>query len=176
MSNEVDSTHTVFGLKVRSNLAVPGLVPLGSPSDAADVELHLEFRPVRNEGFQPIRKTLLTPALTPMNPAIRPCESGRTQTAAFSGWRITMAFNSGWNEKESPCGRFGPQHQLLRYTSYLLGPVFGLLLRLRGVTCLHASAVSLRIGVLCSLARKGRENQRLPPRSPGKASASFLMM
>jgi hypothetical protein len=27
--------------------------------------------------------------------------------------------------------------------SYLLGPVFGLLLRLRGVTCLHASAVSI---------------------------------
>jgi hypothetical protein len=27
--------------------------------------------------------------------------------------------------------------------TYLLGPVFGLLLRLRGVTCLHASAVSL---------------------------------
>jgi hypothetical protein len=27
--------------------------------------------------------------------------------------------------------------------SYLLGPVFGLLLRLRGVTCLHASAVAL---------------------------------
>ena len=28
-------------------------------------------------------------------------------------------------------------------TSYLLGPVFGLLLRLRGVTCLHASAIEL---------------------------------
>jgi len=28
-------------------------------------------------------------------------------------------------------------------TSYLLGPVFGLWLRLRGVTCLHASAVSI---------------------------------
>lgn len=28
-------------------------------------------------------------------------------------------------------------------SSYLLGPVFGMLLRLRGVTCLHASAVAL---------------------------------
>jgi len=27
-------------------------------------------------------------------------------------------------------------------TSYLLGPIFGLLLRLRGITCLHASAVA----------------------------------
>lgn len=37
-----------------------------------------------------------------------------------------------------------PEHQSLENTaSYLLGPVFGLLLRLRGVTCLHASAVAL---------------------------------
>src|SRR5258708_5420231 len=71
-------------------------------------------RLIRKEKFQPIRKTLPTQALTPMNPGIRPCESGRPQTAGFSTWRITTAFDSGWNEKESPCGRFGPRRQLLK--------------------------------------------------------------
>ena len=37
-----------------------------------------------------------------------------------------------------------PSNQSLENTiSYLLGPVFGLILRLRGITCLHASAVAV---------------------------------
>jgi hypothetical protein len=39
--------------------------------------------------------------------------------------------------------------------TYLLGPVLGLLLRLRGVTCLHASAVSIGGGVVAFVGPEG---------------------
>jgi len=144
MSNEVDSTHTVFGLKVRSNLAVPGLVPLGSPSDAADVELHLGVSPSSKRGIPADSEDLTyTSSYTDEsgNPALRIWKNA-------DGSFLRLAYYDGvqfWLEREgkSLWAVWPAASTLEDTTSYLLGPVFGLLLRLRGVTCLHASAVSI---------------------------------
>jgi hypothetical protein len=144
LSNEVDSTHTVFGLKVRSNLPVPGLPPLGSPSDAADVELHLGVSP-NSKSEIPADSEVLTYTSSYTdesgNPALRiwkTADGGFLRLAYYDGVQF-------WLEREGKSlWAVWPEASTLEDTaSYLLGPVLGLLLRLRGVTCLHASAVSM---------------------------------
>jgi len=59
--------------------------------------------------------------------------------------------------------------------SYLLGPVLGLVLRLRGVICLHASAVAIEDRSVAFVGSAGAGSQpRLPP-SRGRVMGSFPM-
>jgi len=140
----VDSTHTVFGLKIRSNLPVPGLAPLGSPSETADVEFHLGVSPNSQREFPVDSEDLTyTSSYTDEsgNPALR---IWKTADGRF----LRLAYYDGvqfWLEREGKSlWAVWPAASTLEDTaSYLLGPVLGLLLRLRGVTCLHASAVSI---------------------------------
>ena len=53
-----------------------------------------------------------------------------------------MELNSGWIGKGRSLGDMAENLTIEDMATYLLGPVLGLLLRLRGVTCLHASAVA----------------------------------
>ncbi len=144
MSNEEDSTHTVFGLKVRSNLPVPGLALLASSSDAADVELHLGVSPNSKREIPADSEDLTyTSSYTDEsgNPALqiwKTADGGFFRLAYYDGVQF-------WLEREGKSiWTVWPEASTLEDTaSYLLGPVLGLLLRLRGVTCLHASAVSI---------------------------------
>ena len=140
----MDSTHTVFGLKVRSNLPVPGLALLGNSSDAADVELSLGVSPdSKRESLSDSEDLIYTSSYTDEsgNPALR---IWKTADGAF----LHLAYYDDvqfWLEVDgkSLWVVWPAASTLEDITSYLLGPVFGLLLRLRGVTCLHASAVSI---------------------------------
>jgi hypothetical protein len=144
LSNEVESTHTVFGLKVRSNLPVPGLAPLESPSDAVDVQFHLGVSPdSKRETPADSEELTYTSSYTDEsgNPALRiwkTADGGFLRLAYYDGVQF-------WLERDgkSLWAVWPAASTLEDLTSYLLGPVFGLLLRLRGVTCLHASAVSI---------------------------------
>jgi len=115
-----------------------------SSSAAADVELHLGVSPTsRRETPADSEDLTYTSAYTDEsdNPALR---IWRTADRAF----FHLAYYDGvqfWLEREGKSlWTLWPEACTLEDTaSYLLGPVFGLLLRLRGVTCLHASAVSI---------------------------------
>jgi hypothetical protein len=140
----VASTHVVFGLTVHSNLPVPGLSHLGTSSETADVELHLGVSPNSQRGFQADSEDLTyTSSYTDEtgNPALRiwkTADGGFLRLAYYDDIQF-------WLEREgkSVWAVWPAASTLEDTTSYLLGPVFGLLLRLRGVTCLHASAVSI---------------------------------
>jgi hypothetical protein len=144
LSNEVDSTHTVFGLKVRSNLPVPGLTPLEGSADAVDVEFHLGVSPDSQREIPADSEDLTyTSSYTDEfgNPALRiwkTADGGFLHLAYYDGVQF-------WLEREGKSlWAVWPAGSTLEDTaSYLLGPVFGILLRLRGVTCLHASVVSI---------------------------------
>jgi len=137
-------THIVFGLTVHSNLCIPGLSPLRSSSGAADVELHLGVSPNSKKRI-PANSEILTYTSSYTdesgNPALqiwKTADGGLLRLAYYDGIQF-------WLER---AGKFlwavWPETSTLEdAASYLLGPVFGLLLRLRGVTCLHASAVSI---------------------------------
>jgi hypothetical protein len=142
--DEVDSTYTVFGLTIRSNLPIPGLTPLGTFFNAIDVGIHLGVSPYA-ECAIPAGSEELTYVSTYTdetgNPALR---IWKTADGAF----LHLAYYDDiqfWLDREGKSlWAAWPETSSLQDTaSYLLGPVLGLLLRLRGVTCLHASAVAL---------------------------------
>jgi hypothetical protein len=141
----VDSFHTAFGLKILSNISVPGLVSVNGSGVAADLRVQL--------GLSPYSETQVPPGLEKLtyvspytdaggNPALRIWKSP-------DGIYLRLEYFDGtqfWLER---AGReiwaIWPESSTLEDAcSYLLGPVLGLLLRLRGTTCLHASAVALR--------------------------------
>ncbi len=115
-----------------------------SSSEAADVEFHLGVSPHSKGDFPADSEDLTyTSSYTDEsgNPALR---IWKTADGRF----LRLAYYDGvqfWLEREGKSlWAVWPAASTLEDTaSYLLGPVFGILLRLRGVTCLHASAVSL---------------------------------
>src|ERR1700731_983952 len=131
-------------MKIRSNLPVPGLTPWGGPADAVDVEFHLGVSPDSKREIPADSENLTyTSSYTDEsgNPALRiwkTADDGFLHLAYYDGVQF-------WLEREgkSLWAVWPAASTLEDSASELLGPVFGLLLRLRGVTCLHASAVSI---------------------------------
>ncbi len=139
------STHTVFGLTVRSNFAFPGLTSVEGCHDRADLDIYWGVSP-RNE--DECVADLEEPAYVSSyadehgNPGL---QIWKTAEGAF----LHLVYYDGtefWLERKGKAvWVVWPETSTLEdVASYLLGPVFGLLLRLRGVTCLHASAVALK--------------------------------
>jgi hypothetical protein len=138
--------YSLFGLVVRSNVAVPGAPRLvGDPaSTPCDVELHLGVEPYGSAARAAQESELVYDS--PYRD-----ENGE---ATLRIWKVPpesflrLDYSEGiqfWLDgpRRNVWARW-PEHLTLEVAwSYLLGPVFGLLLRLRGVTCLHASAVAL---------------------------------
>lgn len=137
-------THIVFGLTVHSNLPIPGLRPLECSKKTADVEVHLGVPPDSQRDFRADSENLTYESSytdESGNPALK---IWKTADGEF----LRLAYYDGiqfWLERDgkSLWAVWPASSTLEDAASYLLGPVFGLLLRLRGVTCLHASAISI---------------------------------
>lgn len=133
--------YSAFGLSLRTNRPIPGLIPL-SAEGPADTQIWLD------------------PSLTPSGIRDMPAdiwyvseEDGET-LPALRVWRLgqgayfRLAYADG---TEFLVDRHGgevwatwPESSTIEDTAtYLLGPVLGFVLRLRGITCLHASAVAV---------------------------------
>lgn len=131
---------------VRSNLAVPGaplLVGAAAPTPC-DVEFHLGVEPYVNASRLARESELVydSPYRDENGDAI--LRIWKEPEGSF----LRLDYSEGtqfWLDgpRRNLWARW-PEHLTLEVPlSYLLGPVFGLLLRLRGVTCLHASAVAI---------------------------------
>jgi len=137
------SNYSVFGLHLRSNLPLPGVNPDHSSTEACEVELHLGRRPYSDEEHsRPFEELTYTSADTSAvgEPALR---IFKVDQGAF----VRLAYEDGtqfWldGKRENIWATWPPASCIENTASYLLGPILGLLLRLRGVTCLHASAVA----------------------------------
>lgn len=140
-------SHSVFGLFVQSNFPIPGLSPLktdiqGENSYSGAVEIHFGASPSPfTESWDETNDPCyVSPYLAPSGePALRVWRIDRRGLLYLSYIDGTKF----WLDQE---GRnvwaMWPDELSLENTAmYLLGPVLGLLLRLRGSTCLHASAV-----------------------------------
>jgi len=140
----VDFTYTVFGLILRSNSHIPGLERLESVSSPADVSIFLGKSPKVSSSDPSGDDELIyrsSYADDSNNPGLQIWNSA-------NGSLLHLVYYDGiefWLEREGKnLWTVWPNRILLEdVISYLLGPVLGLLLRLRGVTCLHASAVAV---------------------------------
>jgi len=138
----VSFAYSAFGLSLRSNIPIPELVHLDtSPSDP-QVSIHMAMSPTAGEIPDDPKTLTYTSAYT-----------GPTGQPALRIWKVAggrflyLAYYDGtqfWMNREGTelWAQWPDSLTIEDAATYLLGPVLGLLLRLRGVTCLHASAVS----------------------------------
>jgi hypothetical protein len=140
----VNSTYSAFGLHVQSNLPLPGLASVGDFMGDADIELHLCSSPFGSgQEARELEELLYASAYTDESgdPALRVWRIGKSQY-------IRLDYYDGVQFWLDRTGRnawavWPDRSSLENVSTYLVGPVLGLLLRLRGVVCLHASAVAL---------------------------------
>ncbi len=144
LHKEVGFCYLVFGLHLRSNLALPGAIPTDFSPKKCDVELHLGILPCRT-GEKPLGSEELTFVSSDTNAAGEPAlRISKLEHGAF----VRLAYEDGtqfWldRKRENIWATWPDILPLENAVSYLLGPVLGLVLRLRGVICLHASAVAI---------------------------------
>ena len=144
-------TYAVFGLLLQSSLPIPQLIParrnhhpssLESSNDRA-VAIHLNASPQASGAIPsgPEELSYASPYKDDAgNPALRIWKTAGSRyfrLAYFDGTQF-------WLDREgSEVWATWPENLTIEDTAtYLLGPVLGVLLRLRGVTCLHASGVA----------------------------------
>jgi hypothetical protein len=142
--NELGYNYKFFGLFFHSNLSVPAIPPEKNSAERWDVALHFGISPHAEGDQKPVSEEL-TYASSDTNENGEPAlQIWKVNQGAF----VRMAYNDGtqfWVDRpRENIWATWPDHLPLENTaSYLLGPVLGLLLRLRGVICLHASAVAI---------------------------------
>jgi len=135
--------YSVFGLSLQSNISIPGLNPSGAALHATDVVVHLGISPSFHSEIS-TERGVLTFVSSDIDAAGEP---------ALRIWRVAdgaylyLAYCDGmefWLDRQgtSVWSKWPASSSLEDAATFLLGPVLGLLLRLRGVTCLHASAVA----------------------------------
>jgi len=142
--SDLDFSYLIFGLHIRSNCSLPGLGPAIAPCAKADVSVHLGLYPLTERtssvAGEEIHYTSLH-RLESGEPALRVwkiADGALLRMDYYDGTQFWLTANG-----DEVWSRWPETLSLEDTATYLLGPVFGYLLRLRGITCLHASAVNL---------------------------------
>jgi hypothetical protein len=141
---ELGYQYKFFGLVFHSNLSLPGIAIEKNTAEKWDVALHLGGSPDAESKKKPAPEVLMYGS----------SDTNEKGEPALQIWKVNsgallrMAFEDGtqfWldNKRENIWASWPDHLPLGNTTSYLLGPVLGLMLRLRGVICLHASAVAI---------------------------------
>jgi hypothetical protein len=141
---ELGYHHKFFGLIFHSNLSLPGIPIEENTAEKSDVALHLGVSPDVAGRNMPVSEEL-TYVSSDTNERGEP---GLQIWKVKQNASVRMAFADGtqfWldHHRENIWASWPDYLPLENTTSYLVGPVLGLLLRLRGVICLHASAVAI---------------------------------
>jgi hypothetical protein len=159
-------TYSAFGLTVAADRPVPGLIPLPTvrpPQVWIRLATDSPFHGVCDSPHDLWYISEDTDAGTPSLRVWKLSDGRYFRLLYADGTEFFV--DSGGQEVWA----FWPATSTLEDTSiYLLGPVLGFLLRLRGITCLHASAVSIG---KCAIALAG-------PAEAGKSTlaAAFTML
>lgn len=135
--------YSVFGLTLQSSGSIPGLIPSQGVAKHPDIELHLGYSPGSSDESCPTssESVVYTSAYTGPSgtPALRIFQEQELfHLVYFDGMQFWMDRHgtklwASWPTESSA----------EEAATYILGPVLGLLLRFRGITCLHASAVAI---------------------------------
>ena len=152
----MSSTYFVFGLTLHSSGPLPGLAPVQDLAKAPDIELHLGSSPLAAGTNPNLSESLIyvssytDPAGAPALRIWRAGQEGLLHLAYFDGMQFWM------DQSGSELWALWPdQSSIEDAATYLLGPVLGLLLRFRGVTCLHASAVAFEGSIAAFVGAEG---------------------
>jgi hypothetical protein len=133
--------YSLFGFGFTSNVELPGFAPNGALVSGA-CELHLGSAPPAEIASQH-RELIYTSLIKDLlgNPALRMWSVGNQEL-------LHLTYTDGhqfWfdRQRKHVWGTWPENSCLEEATSYLLGPVLGILLRYKGVVCLHGSSVAI---------------------------------
>jgi hypothetical protein len=135
--------YSVSSLSVLSNSRIPGLTPLEKPERPPDLVVFLGSCPAANDGLMSGPEATLTYVSTARDsmgePMLKVWELG-------NGAYLRVAYCDGtqfwFDRRGTKLWATWPEDSCAENTSlYLLGPILALVLRYRGLVCLHASAV-----------------------------------
>jgi hypothetical protein len=136
--------HRIYGLRVSADRAIPGLPPRLDCSAEADLCVHMKGAPAFPSGFSEASATYFYTSSTweePGQPTVRVATfAGGDYFAFLYGDGARFAIDREGRElwADWPEG-----YTIEDAATYLVGPVLGFVLRLRGLTPLHASAVTI---------------------------------
>lgn len=156
------SACSIYGLGLKTNVPIAGLRGLAA-ADRVDVSLVLGFMPAHlaDEAAGSTRDIYIAEELNEAGrPRIRVSQLGNGshyRLAYADGTRVVV------DAQGSNVWATGPEGATVEDTAaYLLGPALAFVLKLRGITCLHASAVAI----------DGRAVAFVGPAGAGKSSAA----
>jgi hypothetical protein len=135
-------SHVVYGLRIAADVALPGL-PLQHGSDLFDVRIRLKERATFLATSPECVEFLYTgsPDDDDGQPNLR---VGVLPGGDYFGFFYSDGVRFAVERRGREVWAVWPENYSLEDAcTYLVGPVIGFVLRLRGVTCLHASAVTV---------------------------------
>lgn len=145
--------YSIFGLRIQSDLEIPGLVPFPA-AHKADVQVWLGWQSFPVTLISDWKNFYSSPHIDRNGHAtLTVCKGGNDEFYRFSygdgtQFAVDAAGTAIWAE--------WPASSSLEDTAtYLLGPILGFVLRLRGVICLHASALIVNHEVIALLGPAG---------------------
>ena len=135
-------SHVLYGLRLAANMALPGL-PLRLDSDAFDVRIRLKDWTIFPATFPESIEFFYTSSQD-----AAPCEPNLRVGMLPGGDYFGFFYSDGVRfaverQGHEVWGDWPENYTLEDACTYLLGPVIGFVLRLREMTCLHASAVAV---------------------------------
>jgi hypothetical protein len=150
-------SHVVYGLRLAANMALPGL-SVQEDSDKIDVRIQLKGREAFPAALRAFDKNIYT-----SSDGSQGCQPNLCAGVFAGGEYFGFLFADGARFAIERNGRevwanWPENYTLEDACTYLLGPVMGFMLRLRGLICLHASAVGVgdRSIALVGLAGAGK--------------------
>lgn len=136
--------YSVFGLSLDSNIPVPELQPLNSPQDGPVVSVHWQIPPPESVTGGSAREELTYVSSYADQSGAPALKISKNKVVNLLHLEYSDGMHFWIDASGSNVWSIWPEPLTIDdAATYLLGPVLGLLLRLRGVTCLHASAVAI---------------------------------
>lgn len=145
--------YRVYGLTLRTNQPLIGLLPISEPVDAWDVSIHLSK--TWQESSMPV--PISAWQLSPKHPGVRiaTLEEGTYLLLSYIGDELNYVEFAINPNGEQIWIAVSEELNLRCATSLLCGIVLGCVLRIRGVTCLHATVVIVEEQAIAMLGAKG---------------------
>jgi hypothetical protein len=152
-ASEQRHEYVAYGLRLTSNLPIAGLSPCSS-IDSPDVQVKLGTLPESNSSNGGLKLRYSSPS------SYQTGEPDVQIWDVHNGEFLRVLYRDGvefWLDRHfTTLWAYWPTGSSLQDTlSYLVGPILGLLLRLRGIVCLHASSVSINDRAVVFLGSEG---------------------
>jgi hypothetical protein len=137
-------TCSIYGLGLQVNAPIAGLRGLAEPKEI-DVTMSLGFMPPQLEGAAAFTEGELYHQSERLNGQSRPLvKVWRLLSGKYYGFDYADGTAIAVEASGSAVWATWPSAATIEDTAtYLLGPILGFVLRLRGVPCLHASAIAM---------------------------------